>query len=703
MCPGEVEVARSKLATWPYRWIYDRVREEARQPLLAPSSTYENDIESRNASVAKHAALVALMEGDREMAARAIDAITRLQHNWTFGTGLGSADRFIRIVGFLQDALEGFDLIMGGGFATQAQRAKMEQALGEIAGKLYEMWVVGPGHLIVKATQNNYNTKLSTTLGLAALMLDNDPRRETWLRFAATESNRFYGDGGSEENLYLSPEGVCKEPPAYFNFGARAAVAFAILYEYMVGPGVAYENDCSVSTASCKREQITVDGILRSELFERAHHWMARIQMPDGRRPSIDEGCTADSPPGGALWYHINGDELALWDYVVANRGDAIHRTDWAGYLLARVDLERAPTVVPDIGETQLFEESGQVIFRSDWGEDAVWAAVLGESGLMRSQVHNHTDATSFQLHAFGEMLALDTGYFEPPGMDSWEARQMTAGPEAHNLILVDGKGAKSPALYGAGDVDATIQGSFDTDGLDYTEVQASYQGVAFSRGVLFASERYLVIADALDADAAHAYSWRLHGFGGGSSIRENYEVGEFSLNSDGAVWKRSRAKLKLVLDSTLGKPAFVSDLFPHEFRSGWEGYHSYVDGVVETKSGTSASMDLAFMAVVFPQRAESVFPTMEVHEAQDGVACITVTGGGLKDLMAARSDSGSSTKLTVKGFRPVSTDADFFWLSLDDAGEVARAFIRGGTELVYDGATVIDNAAREATAYHVK
>jgi hypothetical protein len=702
MCPNEVEVARARLQTWPYRGMFERVKVEARRPLLSPTATYTNETEGRNASVAKHAALVALLEGDRFMAARAIDAITRLQSNWTFGTSLGSADRFIRIVGFLQDALEGFDLIMGGGFATRTQRSRMEQALGDIAGKLHEMWVTGSGHLIVKVTQNNYNTKLSTTLGLAALMLDSDERREKWLRFAATESNRFYGDGVADANLYLSAEGVCKEPPAYFNFGGRAAMPFAILYEYMVGPGATYDNDCSISVVGCKREALTVDGILRSPLFRRAYEWMARIQQPDGRRPSIDEGCTTDSPPGGALWPYVTGGgggELPLWDFVFASRGDAIHDPRWAGYLLARADLARAPTAVP-LRATQLLERSGQVIFRSGWSEDAIWAAVLGESGLMRSAVHNHADATSFQLYAFGEPLALDTGYFEPPNMDSYTGRQMTVGPEAHNLILVDGKGAPSPGLYGAGDVEATIRGSFDADGLDYAEVHATYRQVAFTRGVLFASERYLVIADALEAGAAHAYTWRLHGFGGGSSIRQNYEVGTLALGSDGAVWTRSLAKLKLVLDATTGRPAFTSGTFPHEFTSGWEGYHGYADGVIKTRAGAG---DAGFLAVVFPQRAALAFPKVAIQEALDGVACISVSGGGFRDLMAARVADGKRVTLKVEGFGAVRTDADFFWLALDAAGEVERAFIRGGTELIRDGVKVIEGASRKSTAYFIR
>ena len=698
MCPNEVLTARSRMKTWPYDGMLKRVKAEAAKPLATPTATYDKSVEEQNARLAKYAALVAILEQDKAMAQKAIDAISRLQATWEFGWGLGATDLFIRIVGHLQEALEGYDLVMGGGFVTAVQKAKMEKALGDVAARVYEMWVTGPGRMLVVFTQNNYNTKLSTALGLAALMLDNHPQRDAWLRFAATESNRFYGDGVTDKNGYLSEEGVCKEPPGYFNFGGKAAMPFAILYQYMVGKGVTFINDCSLSTAGCVEEHLILDGILHSKLLEKAYEWMVRIQMPDGQRPSIDEGRATDSPAGGALWHYINGNKMLLWDHVFAHKGDDVYTTSWAGYYIARVDFSQAPKMV-DIGKTQLFAKSGQVIFRNSWEQDAVYAAVLGEGGMMRSQVHNHADVTSFQMFAFGEMLALDTGYFEPPGEDSYKSRAKTVGPEAHNLILVDGQGAPSPSLAAAGDVDAKMQGSFDTDGLDYTEVLAQYQGVSFTRSVLFASERYLVVADALKASAAHKYSWRLHGHGGGSSIRKNYEVGQFTLGSDNAVWSRSKAKMMLVLDSTHGKPALQSGTFPHEWKSSWEGYHSYVDGNI---SSTTAKPNMAFLAVVFPQKAGVSFPAITVQEAADGLACITVVGQGFKDVMA--SGAGEKTlNLSMTGFASIRTDAAFFWISLSPDNSVAQAFIKGGKELFYGNKAIIQNTKGEATAVFQK
>lgn len=696
MCPNEVDVARSRLYVPPYDGAYASVVNRANQSLVTPSGDYDRPTEDTNSNIAKAAALVALMENNSEMAAKAITGITYLRDNWEFGYGLGTTDLFIRIVQYLVRGLEAYDLIMAGNFATAEEQVAMEQSLGAIAAKLYDTWVIGEGMFIVQICQNNYNAKLSTTLGIAALMLDNDPRKDEWLRFAITEANRFYGDESVDINLYLSEEGVCKEPPSYFDFGSKAILPFSILYEYMIGGKQTYLNQCVISTEECRKGNITLRGPLHSDRLKKAYEWLVKIQMPDGNRPSIDEG-TADSPPNGCpLWQYIDGSTLTLWDYL-RYRGEDFTDDDWIGYYLARVDFSQAPTSV-DLAEGQFFEDSGQVIFRSSWEADAVYAAVLGESGKMRSRVHNHTDATSFQMFAYGEMLAIDTGYFGTPGGDSYTDRIQTSGPGAHNLILIDGEGAPPATSSYAGDVDAIMQNSMDTEGIDYTEVLATYQEVDITRSVLFASEKYLIVCDHLDAAASHDYSWRLHGLGGGSSLSGKYDPGDFTLNSDNALWERPEAKMLFVLDSTEGAPTLIEDLHPHEWLGGDEGYHNYVDGTITTSSGNP---DISFLAAVFPEKASNSFPDIEIIEAMDQVACLSITGNGYNDVAGAQNQSNSIT-LNVTGFSEIQTDAVFFWIALDTNGNVVKAFIKGGTQLSYGGSSILSKEGNQPTAYYL-
>ena len=185
---------------------------------------------------------------------------------------------------------------------------------------------------------------------------------------------------------------------------------------------------------------------------------------------------------------------------------------------------------------------------------------------------------------------------------------------------------------------------------------------------------------------AAHKYSWRLHGFGGGSSIRKNYEVGTFKLSTEDALWTRKKASLKLVLDSTAGKPALKTALFPHEWKSSWEGYHNLVDGEVTTKAGAE---DIAFLGVVFPRPAGKAMPTIKVHEAAADTACISITDQGFTALMATRVDG--------------KTDATFAWIAPASDGTVNSAFMRGGKTLSYGGKVIINNTTGAATSVYPK
>ena len=57
--------------------------------------------------------------------------------------------------------------------------------------------------------------------------------------------------------------------------------------------------------------------------------------------------------------------------------------------------------------------EAGLALFREDLGPDARYFLLLGEHGPARQHGfdHEHPDATSLLLYAFGEPLPLDSGY----------------------------------------------------------------------------------------------------------------------------------------------------------------------------------------------------------------------------------------------------------------------------------------------------
>ena len=130
-------------------------------------------------------------------------------------------------------------------------------------------------------------------------------------------------------------------------------------------------------------------------------------------------------------------------------------------------------------------------------------------------------------LYAGGEMLALDAGYINFDNHD-----KVNKGSN-HNVVLVDGKGPPRRMLPVVGTIgdrnDAFIEGFFTSAAGDYAEVRAAYRGVELRRRVFFADHRYFIVADEIDDPGRrHAYEWRLHGNGGGTSGGAYAPCGQF-------------------------------------------------------------------------------------------------------------------------------------------------------------------------------
>ncbi len=91
----------------------------------------------------------------------------------------------------------------------------------------------------------------------------------------------------------------------------------------------------------------------------------------------------------------------------------------------------------PDSGPSIFFPWAGQLVMRSGWGEDAVWAFFdLGPLGLG----HEHYDKLHLSVSAGGRDLLVDSGRYTYRG-GPWRA--YFVGSSAHNVILVDGAGQK--------------------------------------------------------------------------------------------------------------------------------------------------------------------------------------------------------------------------------------------------------------------
>ena len=163
------------------------------------------------------------------------------------------------------------------------------------------------------------------------------------------------------------------------------------------------------------------------------------------------------------------------------------------------VDIPQA-RLFPDVGQLAAYNRfydngSSRIFFRSSpWGDHS----------------HAHQDQNGFVIHAGGEILCCDAGYYTYYG-DTYHA-QWTRTTQAHNSILVDGESQRRGIVH-----KGEITAFFNAPGACFFTGDASgaYGELLekFHRHVLFIRPDVFVIFDDLGAPVPREYTWTLNTF----------------------------------------------------------------------------------------------------------------------------------------------------------------------------------------------
>lgn len=152
-----------------------------------------------------------------------------------------------------------------------------------------------------------------------------------------------------------------------------------------------------------------------SARLEAMWHYLAAVMKPDGHAPlnnDSDLDDNRDSLPRAAAKYNRPD-----WTYIASNG---------------------AVGVRPDYGPSVMLPWAGQMVFRSGWDADALWAFFdLGPWGT----AHQHNDKLHLSLSAYGRDLLVDSGRFVYAGQNERFRSQYALLSRAHNGIEIDSKG----------------------------------------------------------------------------------------------------------------------------------------------------------------------------------------------------------------------------------------------------------------------
>jgi hypothetical protein len=168
--------------------------------------------------------------------------------------------------------------------------------------------------------------------------------------------------------------------------------------------------------------------------------------------------------------------------------------------------IEPKPPV--DLPQAHAFYDVGFAVMHtniSDPGDNIVFNFKCGPYGGMS---HSHADQNTFNISAFGQRLAIDSGYYDyygSPHHYGWTRQTM-----AHNSILVNDQGQAERAA-GTGDLTGFITSEY----YDYVggEAGVAYQGKLdrFHRQIIHLRPGYYVLADDLQGPENASYDWLLH------------------------------------------------------------------------------------------------------------------------------------------------------------------------------------------------
>ena len=294
---------------------------------------------------------------------------------------------------------------------------------------------------------------------------------------------------------------------------------------------------------------------------------------------------------------------------------------------------------------------------------------------------HQHNDQNGFVLHAYGEKLAIDSGYYDWYGSDHF--KQYSMQTKAHNTILVDGEG-QADRKTGA---DGRIAAYFDAPAYGYTVGDASDPEVymerlkRFDRRALFIKPHLVIVHDLLESAGGPArYDWLLHTV----APIETDETGGFSLTSGAALLQgRFLAPRDIKLQVTEGFPVEPVDGYstrpvpPERYVKEWtltatpaektsaEDFLAALDVVRTEDGGTPAAVE--------PFQAQNAFG-LRVSEAERSHLILSRRRDATGELSGA----------------DLFTDGEVASVGVDAQGAVQAAFVAAGRVLRHKGSTLL-------------
>jgi len=561
-----------------------------------------------------------------------------------------------------------YDILKGAGFDFAVEgysnmdsmiRSKFKNIRDYMARDFYEDLTIPPKpsiqrdffsvafdnqHITVDRT-DNHHVKLYASLTLLSLVIydesgsnDDFSRGESRL-LAVLNNMTITGDNGE-------PVGGWAEGPGYHNYSMNQYI-----------PAL---------TALKNKGILDLNTI--PELIQ-THLWLSKIVMPDGYLPPMDDNEAVIDDWSGILYSLHNGvpeRDMLYWMWDIG--GKKVNKAFLPDYISQFDNTHPVYTDPVKLGwnPTGFFPESGFARFRSSWDKNAVYSLFLTEHGEARKngQAHEHPDPNSFIIHAYSDMLLLDSGY------GGWAEHDYTRFAKNHNLILIDGEGPDEASqgslfqFWDANGANAYLTEYFTSRGIDYAMSTTKYCETDFSRSIMFPDHEYFLVFDRVSSDMDRTFTLLFHGNGGATS------GGSFSEKEWGALWGQENAVLR---SYTIGSSDlnFTTEDMNHAVYNRTPMLSHTVLKV--SQSGTNE----CFLSLLYPEKKNVPIPN---------ITQINVTNG--KGIRIDRDNTtdyaviclGDSTVNFETDLGMYTSDGEFVYVSIGPETDIRQFFFINGT-----------------------
>jgi len=282
-------------------------------------------------------------------------------------------------------------------------------------------------------------------------------------------------------------------------------------------------------------KKYTAIDFYKRPFFQRTGEFPLYCYSPDTVRASFGDQSTLGDPPSLKTAYlmrqfaGVTGKGEYQWYYEQISRKETVEQADQKFYNYGWWDFRfDEMCYLFDYPTVQAVEPANVEPLK--WFKDIDWVAMhhemtnpdehimlLTKSSRYGSMSHSHSDQNSFVLHAYGEPLAMTSGYYIAFGSTmhlNWRRQTIST-----NSILIDNKGQyggrdKVKNLEAAG----RILEAWHRDRISYVrgDATAAYQHEVpylkrFEREIYFFDNSYFVIVDHVDLTQVGSVTWQLH------------------------------------------------------------------------------------------------------------------------------------------------------------------------------------------------